>query len=256
MNICKNNKGKEKKEFLFDVFPMNENLPTDKTTIIIPTLNEQENISNMISHLLSIHPLLSIVVADDGSIDGTSEIVKEWNLKNQKVIFLDRKGELIKGLTISLVDALNIIKTKYFFVIDCDFQHPPEKITEGIKLLSEGNQLVIGCRSSVEGWGISRKIISWGATTLGKFSLLLRRRPRPKDIVSGFFGGEVDFVREIIEKHPKTISPKGYKLLFDLLKVIPRKTPIGEFSYVFNVRELGESKISTKHILVYFRSLF
>ncbi|MHA2031820.1 MAG: glycosyltransferase [Candidatus Kariarchaeaceae archaeon] len=235
---------------------MNENLPTDQTTIIIPTLNEQENIGRMISHLLSIHPLISIIVADDGSTDGTSKIVTEWNQKNQKVSFLDRKEKPIKGLTISLVDGLNMAKTKYFFVIDCDFQHPPEKISEGLKLLSAGNQLVIGCRSSVEGWGISRKIISWGATTLGKFSLLIRHKQRPKDIVSGFFGGEVDFVRDLIKKHPKTVSPKGYKLLFDLLKVIPRKTPIGEFSYVFNVRELGESKIGMKHILVYFRSLF
>ncbi len=118
MNICKNNIAKEKKDFLYDFILMIKNLPTDETTIIIPTLNEQENIGRMISHLLSIHPLLSIIVSDDGSTDGTSEIVKEWNLKNKKIFFLDRKGEPIKGLTISLVDALNIVKTKYFFVID------------------------------------------------------------------------------------------------------------------------------------------
>ena len=235
---------------------MNENLPSGQTTIIIPTLNEENNIGAMISHLLSIYSELSIIVADDGSTDGTADIVLEWNRKNSNVIFLNRKDEDIKGLTISLVDALSITKTKYFFVIDCDFQHPPEKITEGLKLLTEGCQIVIGTRSNVEGWGISRKIVSWGATTLGKISLIIRRKPRPKDIVSGFFGGEVVFVRKLINDNPKTISPKGYKLLFDLLKVMPRKTIIGEFPYVFHVRERGKSKISMKHILVYFRSLF
>jgi dolichol-phosphate mannosyltransferase len=235
---------------------MNEGSSADQTTVIIPTLNEYNNIGVMISHLLSVHPQISIIVSDDGSTDGTADVVMEWNSKNPKVVFLDRKEELVKGLTISLVDALNITKTKYFFVIDCDFQHPPDKISEGIQLLAEGNQIVIGTRSSVEGWGFSRKVISWGAKTLGKISLLIRRKPHPKDIVSGFFGGEVDFARNLIKDNPKTISPKGYKLLFDLLKVMPRKTPIGEFYYVFNVRERGESKISSKHIMVYFRSLF
>ncbi len=235
---------------------MNIHLPTDQTTIIIPTLNERSNIEAMISQLLNLHPQLSIIVADDGSTDGTADIVKEWNHKNPNIIFLDRKEEEIKGLTISLVDALNIASTMYFFVIDCDFQHPPDKITDGVRLLAEGYQIVIGTRSKVEGWSFSRKLISWGATTLGKISLFIRRKPRPKDIMSGFFGGNVEFVRNIINENPKTIAPKGYKLLFDLLKVLPHKTKIGEFYYVFNVRKAGESKISMKHILVYFRSLF
>ncbi len=235
---------------------MNESTFTKQITVIIPTLNEKSNVDKMITRLLSLYSEVSIIVADDGSTDGTVEVVLNWGAKNPNITFLDRKNELIKGLTISLVDALKITRTDYFFVIDCDFQHPPECIADGIQLLSEGNELVIGSRSSVEGWSLTRKLISWGATTLGKFSLLIRRRPRPKDIMSGFFGGETQFITELIIQNPKTISPKGYKLLFDLLKVMPRKTSIGEFIYAFQPREAGESKISMKHILVYFRSLF
>ncbi len=230
--------------------------PESETTIIIPTLNEEKNIKNMISRLTSLYPDISVVVADDGSKDKTGEIVTKFHAENQRIRLLDRSEAEVKGLTISLIDALEITETRYFLVIDSDFQHPPEKIGEGIKLFGEGNQLVIGTRSSVEGWSFKRKVISWGATTLGKISLFLRRRKRPKDIMSGFFGGETEYVGSLISDHPKTVSPRGYKLLFDVLKVLPKDTRIGEFYYEFQTRSAGESKIGMKHILVYFRSLF
>ncbi|MHA2224770.1 MAG: glycosyltransferase [Candidatus Hodarchaeales archaeon] len=236
---------------------MNEIESTSQLTIIIPTLNESSNINQIITRLLTLFPQVFIIVADDGSIDGTVDIVQDWNQQNPRVQLLDRKHESIKGLTISLVDALRITSTEYFMVIDCDFQHPPERITDGLGLLASGRfLLIIGTRTKIEGWSYKRKIISWGATTLGKFSLLLRRRPRPTDIMSGFFGGKTQFVNQLINEHPKSISPKGYKLLFDLLKVIPRDTSIGEFSYTFQARLAGESKIGMKQILTYFRSLF
>ncbi|MHA2175220.1 MAG: glycosyltransferase [Candidatus Hodarchaeales archaeon] len=227
-----------------------------QTTVIIPTLNEENNIENMISVLIELYPQISIIIADDGSTDATGAIVNRFHQDNSKIRLLDRTNESIKGLTISLIDALKITDTKYFVVIDCDFQHPPDKIQEGIALFDSGNQLIIGTRASVEGWSMKRKIISWGATTLGKISLLFRRRSRPTDIMSGFFGGETELVLSIIKDNPKTISPKGYKLLFDILKVLPKDIQIGEFEYIFQTRQAGESKIGFKHILVYFRSLF
>ena len=235
---------------------MSKSLSSNNLTVIIPTLNEEKNINNMISELIKLYPGVSVIVADDGSTDQTREIVEQFHVNNELIRFLDRKHEEVKGLTISLIDALKITETQFFIVIDCDFQHPPEKIGEGLNLLVNGKQLVIGSRESVEGWSLSRKIISWGAATLGKTSLWLRRRQRPKDIVSGFFGGETNAILSIIQEHPKTISPRGYKLLFDILKVLPREIQIGEFMYSFKTRQAGESKIGFKHILVYFRSLF
>ena len=235
---------------------MTENLPIDQTTVLIPTLNEEDNIENMLTRLKELYPKISVIVADDGSTDRTESIVNDFHKNNQLIRFLDRREYEIKGLTISLIDALAMTTTKYFIVIDSDFQHPPEEIKAGIQLLGQDNKIVIGTRVSVEGWSITRKIISWGAMTLGKISLFLRRRPRPRDIMSGFFGGETTVVQKIIRDHPKTVSPKGFKLLFDILKVLPRKTMIGEFEYEFQTRSAGESKIGMKQIIVYFKSLF
>ena len=178
---------------------MSNSQSSNNLTVIIPTLNEEKNIGNMISELIKLYSGVSVIVADDGSTDQTREIVNQFHVNNELIRFLDRKGEEVKGLTISLIDALKITKTQFFIVIDCDFQHPPEKIGEGLDLLENGKQLVIGTRKSVEGWGLKRKIISWVATTLGKLSLWFRRRHRPKDIMSGFFGGETSTILSIIQ---------------------------------------------------------
>ncbi|MFW9855625.1 MAG: glycosyltransferase, partial [Candidatus Thorarchaeota archaeon] len=226
-------------------------------TVIIPTLNEYDNIGKMISKLLERYKDISILVSDDGSKDGTAEVIVEWSQKNPRIQLLDRKGQPVKGLSISIVDAVKIVKTPYFFVIDCDFQHPPDRIEEGFALMvREDFPLVIGTRRKVKSWSITRKVISWGASTLGKFSLMLRRRPRPKDIMSGFFGGKTEFVSEILVNNPQTVAPKGYKILFDLLKVIPRNARVGEFFYTFKGRDQGTSKMGKKQMMIFFRSLF
>lgn len=231
--------------------------PFRDLTVIIPTLNEYHNIGRMIEQLVDSYHDVSVLVSDDGSEDGTAQLVVEWSQQNPNVRLLDRKDRPVKGLSISLVDAIKHVQTPYFFVIDSDFQHPPARIRDGFALLTkEGFHVVIGTRLHTEGWSFKRKILSWGATKLAKFSLLLRRRSRPIDVMSGFFGGKTDFITDLIATHAQTIAPSGYKLLFDLLKAIPRSARIGEFFYTFQGRDLGTSKMGRKQMIVFFRSLF
>ena len=61
----------------------------------------------------------------------------------------------------------------------------------------------------------------------------------------------------IIENHPKGFRPKGYKIMFELLKHSKKKeTKVGRVGYIFNPRERGESKISSKHIFEFLKSAF
>jgi dolichol-phosphate mannosyltransferase len=233
------------------------------TTVIIPTLNESKTILELIKIIESLYPKISIIIADDGSEDGTKEIVKKYEEKNKNVSLLDRSQEKIHGLTASVIDAIKLVKTKYFVVIDADLQHPPEKIKEIHNKLRKGDDLVICVRKEVASeWPLHRKLMSRGALLLGNFVLFLRKAPHCSDILSGFFGADTKLVKNLIKDDEKKFELSGYKILFDILKILPKKegeeweTKISEVPYVFGARKFGGSKIHLKHILAYLKSLF
>ncbi len=68
------------------------------------------------------------------------------------------------------------------------------------------------------------------------------------------YNGLSTIANEIIEQDK--IAHKGYKFLFDLLKVLPRTVEIEQFGYVFKNREFGDSKIGKKQMWEFFKSLF
>jgi len=226
-------------------------------TLITPTFNENENIGPLMEHMNENYKGIKLIVADDGSKDGTREQVREFSETNPDFILLDRENEEIHGLTISVLDAIKMTETKYYVVMDCDFQHPPEKAGEIAIRLREGYNFVIGERDEIPDWPFSRRVISWGASVIGKFSHWIHRSASCGDVMSGFFGGETEYSKMVIEKHPKGFRPKGYKVMFELLKHSRKKeTKVGRVGYVFNPRVRGESKISKKHIFEFLKSAF
>ena len=230
-------------------------MKASELSVIIPTLNESQNIERLCTTIADLYKGIEIIVADDGSTDGTGDIVRKLSGSNPLIRLLDRGGEEVHGLTISISDALEQIERPYFMVIDGDFQHPPESIGDALKCFDKRVDLVIGRRDHVEEWPFTRKLISWGAQTLGWWSLLLRRRQRPSDLMSGFFGGDVKKILELI-KTKDLLVDTGYKFLFDILKAFPRDGTICEFGYTFRNREFGTSKIGKKQMLAFVRSLF
>ncbi len=224
-------------------------------TVIIPTLNEEPNIESLLTLITNLYPGVLVIVADDGSTDKTQQIVESMHEKNPNIMLFDRSNHDVHGLTASVYDSILSCQTEYFFVIDGDFQHPPEKIADGYELLKgKGCDLVVGYREEVENWGASRKLMSWTATMIGKFSLFLRRKPRVRDIMSGFFGGRTSSVASLLKARPNKIAPTGYKILFDILKQCPSEWKLCEFPYVFKNRAFGKSKISRKHIFAFLLS--
>jgi dolichol-phosphate mannosyltransferase len=225
-------------------------------TIIIPTLNEEDSIPVILQKIEEHVPKSKIIVTDDGSTDKTQELTVSFE-GDVDAHFLDRKKEKIHGLTASVLDAIKICETPLFVVMDGDLQHPPDKITSFYQVLNEDFDVVGGRRIKVLGkWPLHRRLMSIIASLAGKISLLLRRKNRVKDIMSGFFASKTELWQELLKEKEEEFTLEGYKILFDFLKIYPTKLKISHVDYVFGTRGYGESKISSKVIWLYFKSLF
>ncbi len=220
-------------------------------TVIMPTLNEAENISELIRIISGSYDGIKMIVPDDGSSDGTSGIVSRIGRSNRNVKLLDRRNETVHGITASVIDAAKHSKTRFVIVMDGDLQHPPEKIGEIAKRLSEGNDIVVGTRELVIGeWPMHRRLMSLIATSIARIKL----RRKVSDPMSGFFGARRELFTNIAEKNRRRFVKEGYKALFDLLKCAP-KAGIAEVSYNFGERKRGKSKIKARHVMHFLKSL-
>jgi len=219
------------------------------TTVIIPTLNEEKNISKIIDLIKKQYKGINIIVSDDGSKDNTQKIVE----KTKHVTLLDRSNKKTKGLTASVIDAAKITNTKYIVVIDADLQHPVKTIKDIRKKL-ENCHIVIATRKKTENWPLTRKIISRAAILLGQIRLMLNL-VFVEDPVSGFFGIRTDLMKNTLRRKEEKFEKTGYKILFDTLKY-SKKAKIAEVYYNFKTREHGSSKIGKKQIISYLKSLF
>lgn len=228
----------------------------EDTTVIVPTLNEEANIGRLLDMLLELYPGIRVTVADDGSADRTRAIVRECQATHANVDLLDRSGEPVHGLTISVVEAALAAGTPFFIVIDGDMQHPPEKVRELRDRLVDGAAVVVGRRDKVlVPWPWHRRAISWVGVRLGRSRLVLEGATT-RDTMSGFFGVRTELFAQYAAPNVAKFEARGYKVLFDFLKLLPRATRVDEVPYDFGLRAGGDSKISSTHLLLYARSLF
>lgn len=224
----------------------------DDVTVILPTLNEEGNISRILEEITKKYPKIKIIVADDGSKDRTQAIVKSFS--NKHVELLDRFHKQIHGLGESVMDACLQVKTTDIIVMDADFQHPVDKIKD-ISILLKTNDIVIAVRRAFpKKWSLTRKIISVIAQSLIK-SKLSRKFNKINEPTSGFFGIKASLFKSTINRYKPFIEGRGYKILFNVLKYSPKNIKIGYTYYEFGLRKSGYSKINSKQVYYLIKSL-
>lgn len=215
-------------------------------SVVIPVFNESENLPELVDRVeTSLNDAsFELVIIDDNSPDGTAIVAEELNVEYGNIKILKRPGKL--GLSSAVIDGFAECapETQIFAVMDGDMQHPPELLAEMYAKIIDGADLVIASRytngGGTNGWRLSRKIISRGATALAH--LLLPETRNVRDILSGFFMIKRDVISEA------KLDPIGYKILLEIL-VKGHYSTVCEIPYVFEKRKNGKSNLNLKEIL-------
>lgn len=144
--------------------------------MIIPTYNEKDNIAAIIRKVFSLPLPFDVLIIDDGSPDGTANIVKELQKEFPDRLFLEeRKGKLGLGTAYILGFKYALRKNyQYISEMDADFSHNPEDLIRLYQTASEENyDLVIGSRYvngvTVINWPIGRVLMSYFASWYVRF---------------------------------------------------------------------------------------
>ena len=145
--------------------------------VIIPTYNEKENIEKMIRKVFSLSLPFHLLIVDDGSPDGTADIVKRlMNEHNGKLFMEERKGK--QGLGTAYIHGFKWALQRsyeYVFEMDCDFSHDPDDLLRLRQACAQGGDVAVGSRyvkgGSVKNWTWERIVLSYFASLYVKLAL-------------------------------------------------------------------------------------
>ena len=215
---------------------------TSVLTVVIPTMNERDNIEPLLALLAAALPATpwEAIFVDDDSRDGTAELVRAIARRDARVRCLQRIGR--RGLATACIEGVLASASPYVAVIDADLQHDERLLPRMLAMLDSGAaELVIGSRyvpgGGVGEWSRGRARISGLATGIARFVC----KTEIADPLSGFFMCR----REVFESALRHMSGQGFKVLLDLLASSPQPVRVAELPYSFRTRHSGESKLDS-----------
>ena len=211
-----------------------------RNLVIIPTYNELDNIRPMIDKVFSLPEKFDLLVIDDGSPDGTAEIVRERQKAYPESLHLiERQGKL--GLGTGFRWALEH-GYDYVFEMDCDFSHNPDDLIRLSAAAAERADLVIGSRYvtgvNVVNWPMKRVLMSYYASAYVRAVTGMPVR----DATAGFVCYSAKLLRAM---DMDAVEMKGYGFQVEM-KYTAWKLGfrIKEVPIIFTERTQGASKMS------------
>jgi dolichol-phosphate mannosyltransferase len=217
------------------------------TLVVVPTYNEAHNIHKLIKAVMRLKESLDLLIIDDGSPDGTSDIVKELQKTYENRLFIiERAGKL--GLGTAYVRGFKFALDRgytYVCEMDADFSHSPKDLPRLIERVRSGKaDVAIGSRYkrgiSIVNWPLSRLILSYGANV---YARMVTGLP-VYDTTAGF----KCIHRKVLESISlDNISSNGYAFQIELhFRAWKAGFKIKEVSIIFRERQEGVSKMSKK----------
>lgn len=212
-----------------------------KSLVIIPTYNEKENIESLLWAILKEKLPLDLLVVDDNSPDGTSQIVQKIPQKKRRVFQIIRKRRL--GLGSALASGFRwALQRKYNYILtmDADFSHHPRFLKNFLNA-NKNLDLVIGSRyikgGKISGWEQYREDLSKVANLAARLLLGLK----PRDVTSGFRRYSQRFFKNF---NFKNIVSSGYAFQVEMVFLTKRlRLQTLEIPITFYERREGQSKI-------------
>ncbi|XP_062164278.1 dolichol-phosphate mannosyltransferase subunit 1 [Alnus glutinosa] len=227
----------------------------NKYSIIIPTYNERLNIALVVylvfKHLRDVD--FEIIVVDDGSPDGTQEVVKQLQqvYGEDRILLRARPKKL--GLGTAYSHGLKHASGNFVVIMDADLSHHPKYLPSFIKKqLETGASIVTGTRyvngGGVHGWNLMRKLTSRGANVLAQTLLW----PGVSDLTGSFRLYRKSVLEDII----RSCVSKGYVFQMEMIVRASRKGyHIEEVPITFVDRVYGSSKLGGSEIVEYLKGL-
>jgi dolichol-phosphate mannosyltransferase len=221
-------------------------MPLDnaRVLVIVPTYNERENITRLIDTVLAQDPRIEMLIVDDGSPDGTAEIVDRLIAKNPGRVHIHRRPKKM-GLGTAYLAGFRIgIERKYDLIMemDADFSHDPAHLPQFLRAAKDAD-IVLGSRYrdgkvTIVNWPISRLLLSYFANV---YARLVTGMP-----VWDGTGGFKCFRTKVLEAIDlSAVRSNGYAFQIEMsFRAWKRGFKIVEIPIVFVDRTEGTSKMS------------
>lgn len=218
---------------------------SQKTLVIVPTYNEGNNISRLVEEVMGLGESIHLLIVDDGSPDGTADIVKKEQQKfTDRLHLIERSGKL--GLGTAYVRGFKYALERDYRMIcemDADFSHDPQDLPTLIEEVENGKaDVAVGSRYangiSIINWPLSRLILSYSANLYARFITGLPIF----DTTAGF----KCIHRRVLEKiSVDRIRSNGYAFQIELhFRAWQAGFSLKEVAIIFREREEGVSKMS------------
>jgi dolichol-phosphate mannosyltransferase len=213
--------------------------------VVTPTYNEAENVRQHVEAVLARPARPDVLVVDDGSPDGTGNLVRALAAEHpRRVELLERSGKLGLGTAYVAGFRWALAEGRWDVIVqmDVDGSHDPQAVDDLLKAI-ENADLVIGSRyvpgGAVANWPWSRRTVSW----VGNFYARTVLGTRMRDLTGGFKAWRTDLLTRL---DVDSFEANGYGYQIETTyRALQAGARVVEVPITFRDRERGESKMNT-----------
>jgi dolichol-phosphate mannosyltransferase len=214
-----------------------------RVLVVIPTYNEAENVGIVVDRLRRAAPAVDVLIADDGSPDGTGAIADEMAAADPQIEVLHRAGK--QGLGAAYVAGFAIARERDYDAVvemDADGSHAPEELPILLDALANA-EVVLGSRwvrgGKVVNWPVHRLLLSRGGNLYTRLALGMPF----KDATGGYRAYRLPVLDKI---EVESVASQGYCFQVDLAwRAYRSGFRVAEIPITFAERERGASKMSS-----------